>query len=104
MLNVLHEWTREFDMCVNIDKTKVVLFRRGPSIPCTEAVFTLGDEMVQVVDKYCYLGPALTQLMDLNIAVRYVVPAAQRALGVLVAKSKSQGVLPFRIFTKLYDS
>ncbi len=42
MLNVLHEWTQEFNMSVNIDKTKVVHFRRGPSIPCTEAVFTLG--------------------------------------------------------------
>ncbi len=42
MLNVLHEWTQEFNMSVNIDKTKVVHFRRGPSIACTEAVFTLG--------------------------------------------------------------
>ncbi len=44
MLNVLPEWTQEFDMSVNIDNTKVVYFRRGPSIPCTEAVFTLGDD------------------------------------------------------------
>ncbi len=42
--------------------------------------------------------------MDLNITVRYVAKAAQRALGVLVAKSKSQGGLPFRVFTNIYDS
>ncbi len=101
MLNVLHEWTQEFDMSVNIDKTEVVRFRRGPSIPCTEAVFTLDDEVVEVVDRYRYLGLGLTQLMDLNITVRYVAQAAQRALGVLVAKSKYQGGLPFRVFTKL---
>ncbi len=35
MLKVLHQWTQKFDMSVNIDKTKVVHFRRGPSIPCT---------------------------------------------------------------------
>ncbi len=104
MINVLHEWTQEFDMSVNIDKTKVVHFRRGSSIPCTEAVFTLGDEGVQIVDRYRYLGLVLTQFMDLNITVRYMAQAAQRALGVLVAKHKSQGGLPFRVFTKLYDS
>ncbi len=104
MLNVLHEWTQEFDMSVNIDKTKVVHFRKGPCIPCTEAVYTLGDVMVQMVDRYRYLGLVLTQFMDLNLTVRYVAQVAQRALGVLAAKSKSQGGLPFRVFTKLCDS
>ncbi len=64
----------------------------------------MGDEVVQVADRYRYLGLVLTQFMDLNITVKYVAPAAQRALGVLVAKGKSQGGLPFRVFTKLYDS
>ncbi len=41
MLNVLHEWTKEFDMSVNIDETKVLHFRRGPSITCTEAVIII---------------------------------------------------------------
>ncbi len=41
-------------MYVNIDTTKVVYFRRGHCIPCTEAVFTLGDEVVQVVYRYRY--------------------------------------------------
>ncbi len=59
-------------MSVNIDKTKLVHFGRGPSIPCTEVVFTLGDEVVQVVYRYHYLGLVLTQFMDLNITVRYV--------------------------------
>ncbi len=90
MLHLLHEWTQQFNMSVNIDKTNVVHFRRDPSIPCTEAVFTLVDEGVQVVDRYRYLGMLLTQFMDLNITVRYVTQAAQRALGMLVAKSKSQ--------------
>ncbi len=54
-----------------------------------------------MVDSYCYHGLALTQFMDLDITTRYIAQAAQRALGVLVAKSKSQGCLTFRIFTKL---
>ncbi len=32
MLNVLHEWTDDFDMSVNIDKTKMVYSKVGPSI------------------------------------------------------------------------
>ena len=38
MLNILHEWTREFDMFVNIDTTKFLHFRRGTSIPCSQWV------------------------------------------------------------------
>ncbi len=70
MLNVLHEWTQKFDMSVNIDKTKVVHLRRGPSIPCTEEVFTLGEEVVQVVDRYHYLGLVLTQFMDQHASTK----------------------------------
>ncbi len=73
------------------------------SIPCTEAAFGLGDEVVQVMDRYRYLGLVLTQFMDLNITVRYEAQAAHWALGVLFAKRKSQGDLLFRIFTKLYN-
>ncbi len=62
MLNVLDQWTQEFDMSVNTDKTKVVHFRRGSSIPCTEAVFRLVGEVVLVVYNYRYLGMVLTQL------------------------------------------
>jgi hypothetical protein len=105
MLNELHEWTQEFDMSVNNAKTKVVHFRRGPSTPRTEAVFRLGENVViETVDRYRYLGLVLTEFMDLNITVKYVALAAQRALGVLVAKSKSQGGLPYPVFTKLYDT
>ncbi len=64
MFNALHEWTQVFD--------KVVCFRIGYSILCTEAVFILGDGVVWVVDRYHYLGLVLTQLMDLNITVKYV--------------------------------
>jgi len=105
MLDELHEWTQECDMSVNNAKTKVVHFRRGPSIPRTETVFRLGEYVeIELVDKYRYLGLVLTEFMDMNITVKYVAMAAQRALGVLIAKSKSQGGLPYPVFTKLYDT
>jgi hypothetical protein len=103
MLNVLHEWCEEFDISVNIDKTKIVHFRRGPSTPCSATVFKLGDQVVQVTDRYLYVGLVITEFMNWNITVKYVAQAARRALGVLVAKCKSQGGLPYEVFTKLYD-
>ncbi len=69
-------------MSVNLDKTKVVHFRRGPSIPCTEAV--LDGEVLQIVDSYHYQGLLLIQFMDLNITARYVAQAAQRELVLVV--------------------
>jgi hypothetical protein len=68
-------------------------------------VFNLGEDLViEVVDRYRYLGLVFTEFMNLNITVKYVAMAAQRALGVLITKSKSQGGLPYQVFTKLYDS
>jgi hypothetical protein len=42
-------------MKVNLGKTKVVIFRRGKRL-ATDPVFTWGDEQVEIVDKYIYLG------------------------------------------------
>ncbi len=62
-------------------------------------------EVVQVVDRYHYLGLVLTQFMDIYITVRYEAQAAQRALECWSPKVNLKEVChSFRIFTKLlYD-
>ncbi len=92
-------------MMVNMDKTKIVHFRKGPSIPVTEATFQYGEQLIQVVDRYNrYLGLIFTEYLDFSIMAKYVLQAAQRALGMLIAKSKAHGGMPYAVFTKLFDS
>ena len=50
MLNVLSIWYQKWKICVNVKKTQVVHFRRGPSVPKTDYVFTCGEEYLNVID------------------------------------------------------
>ena len=51
-----------------------------------------------------YLGLLLHENLDFNITARTVAQSASRALGLLIAKSKALGGMPYKVFTKLYDT
>ena len=50
------------------------------------------------------LGVVLSEHLDYNIMVKSVAQSASRALGLLIAKCKTIGAVPYDAFTKLYDS
>ncbi len=104
LLDIIHKWSQEWQMMVNAEKTKIVHFRKGPSNPVTEATFQYGEQQIQVVDRYRYLGLIFTEYLDVSIMAKYVSQAAQRVLGILNAKSKAHGGIPYVVFTKLFDS
>ncbi len=51
-----------------------------------------------------YLGLTLSEHLDYNVMVKVVAQSASRALGLLIAKYKSIGGMPYDFFTKLYDT
>ena len=58
---------------------------------------------MQVVDRYRYryLGIVLNEFLDFSVTARVIADAAHRALGLLIAKVKFQGGMPYQVFTKL---
>lgn len=56
------------------------------------------------MDKYRYLGLTLTEFLDYSVMAKDVAGAAGRALGVLIAKSKANGGMPYECFSRLHDS
>ena len=90
-------------MHVNNIKSNVVHFR-VPSKAKTSVNFTCGPDVVNVVDKYTYLGITLTEFLDYEVTAKIVAQSASRALGLLIAKYKSIGGMPFDVFSKLYDN
>ena len=70
-------------MTVNNSKSKVVHYR-PVSIPRTN--YAIHDHL------------------DWNVTAKVVAQSANRALGLLIAKSKSLGGMPYSVFTKLCDS
>ena len=71
---------------------------------CTRYSFKVGSLELGIVDRYRYLGLYLHEFLDFGITADYVAKAASRALGVLIAKSKALGGMPFKCFKKLYET
>ena len=104
MLSVLHNWCMKWKMKVNPSKTQVMHFRRGPSVTRSQFKFVCGNDQIQTVDKYRYLGLIFTEFLSYDAMAKSVAQSATRALGLVIAKVKSHGGVPFKVFTQLYDA
>ena len=54
-IDVLKHFADNFSMTVNMSKTKIIVFRKGGFFAANE-VWRYGDEEVEVVNSYKYLG------------------------------------------------
>ena len=53
---------------------------------------------------YTYLGLLLDEYLDFNVTAKSFAQSAGRAIGLVIAKCKEMGGVPYNVFTKLYDS
>ena len=103
LLNTLSCWCTRNHITVNESKSNIVHFRT-PSIPRTLFNFSCCGKALSVSAQYNYLGLLLTEFLDLAAMASVVAKSASRALGLVIYKCKLNGGLPFKCFTKLYDS
>ncbi len=103
MFDKLSEWCGQWQMKVNTDKTKIIHFRTA-STTASDFVFNFQNGIIETVAMYKYLGLVLTEHLDYKVTAKMVSQAASRALGLIIAKDKSYGGMPYKCFTKLYDS
>ena len=103
MLDILDTWCNKWNMNVNVSKTQIVHFR-PMCIAKTEFNFTYRNSPIQIVSQYKYLGLIMTEFLDFSKMAYNVAQSAGRALGLLIAKSKTYGGMPYDCFTKLFDS
>ena len=101
MLDVLHHWCLTNIMIINFSKSNIVHFR-PKSVSRSDFVFKCGENVVEYIDRYTYLGLLLTEHLDYNVSVKAVAQSTSRALGLLIARYKSMGGMSFSIFTKMY--
>jgi len=103
MLNVVNQWCMKWNINVNGDKSEVVHFR-NKSVEQTRNKFCIGNIDIKKVSKYRYLGLFLHEHLDFSVTAHNVANSANRALGLLIAKDKAYGGMPFKCFEKLYDA
>ena len=103
LMNRLFSWCVKWRMKINNDKTNVVHFR-PKNQKAAEHTFKLGEDSINVTDKYRYLGCFLTEFMNVNTIADNLADAGSRSLGKLIAKFYSNKGLGYKTYTKLYDT
>ena len=103
MLDILSNWCDRNRMQANLDKTKVVNLR-NKSTNKTDRRFLFNNQSVEIVSSYKYLGLVLDEFLDYDIMAKFVANSASRALELVISKFKTAGGLPYKVYTKLYDT
>jgi hypothetical protein len=101
MLNTLECCCTKWKMNINYDKSKVMHIR-PQSVERSRANFNCGCKPISFIDRYKYLGLIFNEYLDMSETVKNVAQSANRALGLLIAKVKANGGVPFDVYTKLY--
>ena len=88
---------------MNQEKSKIVHFRT-PSVQKSSFNFKCGNNILEIISQYNYLGLTLTEFLDYGIMAANVAKSASRALGLVIHKSKLNRGFPYECLTKLYDT
>ncbi|MEW8547636.1 MAG: reverse transcriptase family protein, partial [Candidatus Thiodiazotropha sp.] len=103
LLDSLNIWCLNNQMTINSQKSKIVHFR-PKSLSRTKVAFRIGDTKLDIEKSYVYLGLIITEHLDYCSMAKHVSNSASRALGLVIAKYKAFGGIPFRTYSKLYES
>jgi exonuclease III len=79
MLNSLHTYSTEMGLTVNIDKTKVVVFRNGGRVRDNE-VWSYNNSVLDIVNIFRYLGLVLNYNGKFNVTQKAVAVQGNKAL------------------------
>ena len=103
MINLLYEWCCKWRLSVNLDKTKIVHFRRKVDT-IIKYYFKWGNQSLAYTNTYRYLGLHLNEHLEYNHTVQVLSLATSRSLGGLLYKYYKNKGLYYITFTKLYEN
>ena len=83
-LNAMQMYCSDWNLTVNVKKTKIVIFSRGKVKKYRQFMFN--NEVVEVVDKYCYLGFILNYNGKFWVNIQKLQSLATRAMFGLLQK------------------
>ena len=88
MMDKLHDWCKRWRVLINTDKPKVVYFR-APRKKRSESQFRIGGNILQITDKYKYLGAIFSERKSYTLNAENLAAAGGRALGAIISKIHS---------------
>ena len=102
MLDCVYTWCKKWRLKVNCDKTKIVDFRCNSSMQ-TDFQFKYGEDTIEKVAHYKYLGVIFDEFLTFELAADTLSGAAGRAFGKLWSVYKGFNGLGYESFTKLFE-
>ena len=100
-LDSMNDYCSKWKLNMNKDKTKVMIFSRGKSKK-EPPVFKIGNNTLEIVDKYCYLGVLFNYNGSLSSAVEQNAKKGVRAMFSLLRRGRELK-LSFKTQIDLFD-
>ena len=102
-LNILEQQSKRLGVTVNLEKTKIIVFRKGGFLSKYERWF-YGGHPVEVVNRYVYLGFEFTTRMSIKTSLSSFILKAKHALNALFKTLGTIECQETNVFFKLFDS
>ena len=99
MLDHVHKWCKKWLMAVNLDKTKIVHFRKAKT-PRSEYIYKYGSQPVEYANVYKYLGMYFDEHLTFEHNEEQLTLAGNRALGGIISKLKQNDCMSYEVYTK----
>ena len=88
MLDYMKQWCFKWKLKLNVEKSKIVHFRRK-NVTRTEFPFHFGENELEIIDRYKYLGIIIDEYLNYDVTAQMLSDSAGRALG----EGHKEGVL-----------
>ena len=102
-LNTLYDSAKGLGLVVNLDKSKVVVFRGGGFLAEHER-WTLGASRLEVTNEYKYLGLVFTSRLSSSIALRDLAQRGRAGVSRVFRILQKLSCVPYKIFFKVFDT
>ena len=102
-LNILEQQSNRLGLKINLEKTKIIVFRKGGFLSKYEHWFYEGNK-VDVVNSYKYLGFDFTTKMSMQSSISSFVIKSKSALNSLTRSLNAIDCNNMHIFFKLFDT
>ena len=102
-LDILHRLSLSLGMEVNLDKTKIIVFRKGGHLSRFEK-WNYNGLPIDIVNSYNYLGITFTTRMSFSNAFIPLIAKAKKCINEILFSLKSLTHFDFKMFMKLFDT
>ena len=102
-INLLKENSDRLHLTVNLDKTKVMVFRKGGRLAAREK-WWFGNAELEVTNAYKYLGILFTTKLSLNVGWAEVCRKGKKGVMAILKTMRKLSSMDMSLFFKLFDS